>query len=197
MACAVSSPRRRVQTTDSRRAFPIAPNLPDRKFTAAAPNQVWLADLTYIATEEGWLYMAAVMDLHTRKILGWSMREHLRAELATSALLMAIKRQRPGPGLVQHSDRGVQYACDDYQMALEAAGIIPSMSRWPNPLDNAPMESLFHTLETELVIIRPTPPGTTPNATCSRMSRASTIASASIRPWTTARQTRQNGKQQT
>jgi transposase InsO family protein len=145
------APRRRVQTTDSRHTFPIAPNLLDRKFTAAAPNQVWLADLTYIATEEGWLYMAAVMDLHTRKIVGWSMRDHLRAELATSALMMAIQRQRPGPGLVQHSDRGVQYACDDYQAALEAAGIIPSMSRRANPLDNAPMESFFHTLKTELV----------------------------------------------
>ena len=95
--------------------------------------------------------MAAVMDLHTRKIVGWSMRDHLRAELATSALMMAIQRQRPGPGLVQHSDRGVQYACDDYQAALKAAGIIPSMSRRANPLDNAPMESFFHTLKTELV----------------------------------------------
>jgi putative transposase len=145
------APRQRVQTTESRHAFPIAPNLLDRKFTAAAPNQVWLADLTYIATGEGWLYMAAVMDLHTRKIIGWSMRDHLRAELATSALIMAIQRQRPSPGLVQHSDRGVQYACDDYQAALAAAGIIPSMSRRANPLDNAPMESFFHTLKTELV----------------------------------------------
>jgi putative transposase len=97
-------PRRRAQTTDSRHAFPIAPNLLDRRFTAAAPNQIWLADLTYIAIEEGWLYMAAVMDLHTRKIVGWSMRDHLRAELATSALMMAIQRQRPGPGL-----EGVMY----------------------------------------------------------------------------------------
>jgi putative transposase len=143
--------RRRVQTTDSRHTFPVAPNLLNRQFTAAAPNQVWLADLTYIATGEGWLYMAAIMDLHTRKIIGWAMRDHLRAELATSALLMATQRQRPGAGLIQHSDRGVQYACGDYQTALEAAGIIPSMSRRANPLDNAPMESFFHTLKTELV----------------------------------------------
>jgi putative transposase len=143
--------RRRVQTTDSRHAFPIAPNLLDRKFTAAAPNQVWLADLTYITTGEGWLYMAAIMDLHTRKIVGWNMRDHLRAELATSALMMAIQRQQPGTGLVQHSDRGVQYACGDYQEALSQAGITPSMSRRANPLDNAPMESFFHTLKTELV----------------------------------------------
>ena len=88
--------RRRVQTTDSRHAFPVAPNLLGRQFTAAAPNQVWLADLTYIPTGEGWLYMAAIMDLHTRKIVGWSLRDHLRAELATSALMMAIQRQRQG-----------------------------------------------------------------------------------------------------
>jgi putative transposase len=138
------------QATDSRHAFPIAPNLLDRKFTAAAPNQVWLADLTYITTGEGWLYMAAIMDLHTRKIVGWSMRDHLRAELATSALMMAIQRQQPRTGLVQHSDRGIQYACGDYQEALSQAAITPSMSRRANPLDNAPMESFFHTSKTEL-----------------------------------------------
>ena len=144
--------RRQVQTTDSSHPFPAAPNLLDRQFAAATkPNQVWLADLTYIATGEGWLYVAAVMDLHTRKIVGWSMRDHLRAELATSALLMATQRQRPGTGLVHHSDRGMQYACGDYQAALARAGITPSMSRRANPLDNAPMESFFHTLKTELV----------------------------------------------
>ena len=144
--------RRRVQTTDSRHAFPVAPNLLERQFSATnRPNQVWLADLTYIATGEGWLYMAAIMDLHTRKIVGWSMRDHLKAELATSALMMAIQRQRPSAGLIQHSDRGIQYACGDYQAALTKAGIIPSMSRRANPLDNAPMESFFHTLKTELV----------------------------------------------
>jgi putative transposase len=143
--------RRRVQTTDSRHAFPVAPNLLNRQFTAAAPNQVWLADLTYIATGEGWLYMAAIMDLHTRKIVGWAMHDHLRAALATSALLMATQRQRPGAGLVHHSDRGIQYACGDYRAALDRAEITASMSRRANPLDNAPMESFFHTLKTELV----------------------------------------------
>ena len=107
--------------------------------------------MTYIPTGEGWFYMAAIMDLHTRKIIGWSMRDHLRTELATSALMMAIQRQRPAPGLIQHSDRGTQYACGDYQEALAAAGIRPSMSRRSNALDNAPMESFFHTLKTELV----------------------------------------------
>ena len=144
--------RRRVQTTDSRHAFPVAPNLLERKLSETSrPNQVWLADLTYIPTGEGWLYMAAIMDLHTRKIVGWSMRDHLRAELATSALLMATQRQQPSAGLIQHSDRGIQYACGDYQAALTQAGVIPSMSRRANPLDNAPMESFFHTLKTELV----------------------------------------------
>ena len=155
----VAQPRR-VCTTNSRHAFPVAPNLLDRQFTASKPNQVWLADLTYIPTGEGWLYMAAIMDLHTRKVVGWSMRDHLRAELATSALMMATQRQRPEPGLIQHSDRGIQYACTGYQEALQAAGITPSMSRlaetrkvcrWGNALDNAPMESFFHTLKTELV----------------------------------------------
>ncbi len=146
------APRRRVHTTDSRHPFPIAPNLLERTFSATTkPNAVWLADLTYIATNKGWLYMAAIMDLHTRKIVGWSMRDHLRAELATSALLMAIQRQRPGVGLIHHSDRGVQYACGDYQTALSQVGITASMSRRANPLDNAPMESFFHTLKTELV----------------------------------------------
>ena len=95
--------------------------------------------------------MAAVMDLHTRKIIGWFMRDHLRAELATSALMMAIQRQKPSAGLIQHSDRGIQYACGDYQAALAKAGITPSMSRRANPLDNAPIESFYHTLKTELV----------------------------------------------
>jgi len=142
---------RRVNTTDSRHPFPIAPNLLQRQFTATAPNRIWLADITYLPTGEGWLYLAAVMDLHTRKIVGWSMRDHLRAEGALAALQMAVQRQKPGPGLIQHSDRGVQYACGDYVAALEKAGITPSMSRRGNCLDNAPMESFFHTLKTELV----------------------------------------------
>jgi putative transposase len=142
---------RRVQTTSSHHVFPVAPILLDRQFTASKPNQVWLADLTYIPTGEGWFYMAAIMDLHTRKIVGWSMRDHSRAKLATSALMMAIQRQRPQPGMIQHSDRGIQYACDDYRKVLQAASIRPSMSRRGNALDNAPMESFFHTLKTELV----------------------------------------------
>ena len=142
---------RRTRTTDSRHGYPIAPNRLCRTFTAAGPNQVWLADLTYIPTGEGWLYLAAVLDLHTRKIVGWSMRETLHTEIATEALTMAIDRQRPAPGLIHHSDRGIQYAAETYRQTLARSGITPSMSRRGDCLDNAPMESFFHTLKTERV----------------------------------------------
>jgi putative transposase len=142
---------RRVRTTDSRHTYPIAPNRLGRNFVASRPGQVWLADLTYIATGEGWLYLAAVLDLHTRKIVGWSMRERLYTEIALEALNMAIERQRPAPGLVHHSDRGIQYAAEAYRLALARYGITPSMSGKGNCLDNAPMESFFHTLKTERV----------------------------------------------
>ena len=105
---AIMAPSRRVRTTDSRHALPIAPNVLARDFTAAAPNRVWLADITYIPTDEGWLYLAAVMDLFSRKIVGWAIRDHLRTELAATALMMAVQRQRPAAGLIHHSDRGVQ-----------------------------------------------------------------------------------------
>lgn len=142
---------RRVRTTDSRHDHPIAPNKLRRDFTASRPNQVWLADLTYVPTEEGWLYLAAVLDLGTRKIVGWAMRETLHAEIATAALDMAIARQRPRPGLVHHSDRGIQYACEAYRQTLAASRILPSMSRKGDCLDNAPMESFFHSLKVERV----------------------------------------------
>jgi putative transposase len=148
---AIMAPPRRVRTTDSRHALPIAPNVLARDFTAAAPNRVWLADITYIPTDEGWLYLAAVMDLYSRKIVGWAMRDHLRTELAATALMMAVQRQRPAAGLIHHSDRGVQYASYDYRAALNAAGMTASMSRKADCFDNAPMESFFHTLKTELV----------------------------------------------
>ncbi len=148
---AIMTPFRRVQTTDSRPNLPIAPNMIGRDFTAAAPNRVWLADITCIPTAEGWLYLAAVMDLFSRKIVGWAMRDHLRSELASSALAMAIRQQRPGAGLVHHSDRGVQYASYEYRSILAGADITASMSRKADCFDNAPMESFFHTLKTELV----------------------------------------------
>jgi putative transposase len=146
------APRRyRVCTTDSKHSLPVAANLLDRNFVADRPNQVWLADITYVPTGEGWLYLAVILDLFTRKVIGWSMREHMRAELIIAALTMALQRRRPGPGLIHHSDRGSQYAAGDYRKILQAAAITPSMSRKANCWDNAPMESFFGTLKTELV----------------------------------------------
>jgi transposase InsO family protein len=122
-----------------------------QKFAAERPNQVWLADITYVPTEEGWLYLAIVLDLFTRKIVGWAMRDHMRTELTIAALTMAIKRQNPPQGLIHHSDRGSQYAATGYRKVLSAACMIQSMSRKGNCWDNAPMESCFGTLKTELV----------------------------------------------
>ena len=124
-------------TTDSRHHLPIAPNLLKQEFVAAAPNRVWLADIAYIATGEGWLYLAAVLDLATRKIVGWSpstslrtgMRDHMRTELPLAALMLAAQRQRPAKGLICHSDRGSQYASETYGKQLIAMKAQPSMSR--------------------------------------------------------------------
>jgi len=148
---AAAARRFRPVTTDSRHGLPVAPNLLEQCFKASAPNQVWLADLTYVPTGEGWLYLAAVLDLATRKIVGWAMRDHLRTELAAAALVMATQRQRPGPGLIHHSDRGSLYAAGQYRQLLAKAGMKASMSRKGNCYDNAPMESFFHTLKVELV----------------------------------------------
>ena len=148
---ALTKRRVRVKTTDSNHTLPIAPNVLGRNFRALGPNEKWLADITYIFTAEGWLYLAAILDLYTRKIVGWAMRDHMRVELTLTALTMAIQRQRPAPGLIHHNDRGSQYAARDYQNALSNAGMTPSMSRKGNCWDNAPMESFFHTLKTELV----------------------------------------------
>jgi putative transposase len=148
---AIMARPRRVRTTDSRHDLPIAPNLLQRSFTAAAPNRIWLADITYIETDEGWLYLAAVMDLYSRRIVGWAMQAHMRTELPLAALRMAIAAQRPGTDLIHHSDRGVQYAAMDYRKTLQSAGFRASMSRKADCYDNAPMESFFHTLKTELV----------------------------------------------
>jgi putative transposase len=148
---AIMARPRRVRTTDSRHDHPIAPNLIERDFVAATPNQIWLADITYIDTDQGWLYLAAVMDLYSRKIVGWAMQDHMRAELPLTALRMAISAQRPDVGLIHHSDRGVQYASEDYRNVVKSAGFRASMSRKADCYDNAPMESFFHTLKTELV----------------------------------------------
>ena len=141
----------RVGTTDSHHDLPIAPNRLDQKFVALRPNRVWLADITYVPTEEGWLYLAVVLGLCTRKIVGWAMRDHMRVEPTIAAPAMAIQRQSPPSGLIHHSDRGSQYAAADYRKVLRRAGMVQSMSRKGNCWDNAPMESCFGSLKNELV----------------------------------------------
>jgi transposase InsO family protein len=143
--------RFRIVTTDARHDSPVAANLLDRQFDAAAPDQKWCCDITYVPTAEGTLYLAAVIDCCTRKIIGWAMDDHLRAELCLDALAMAIERRRPPAGLPHHSDRGVQYASDAYRSFLADHGLVASMSRTGNCYDNALMESFFGTLKTELV----------------------------------------------
>jgi putative transposase len=143
--------RRAPRTTNSRHDHPVAPNLLERRFTADRPDVVWLADISYVPTGEGWLYLAAIKDMATREIIGWSMAAHLGADLACDALLMAIRRRQPPRGLIHHSDRGVQYASEPYQAILARHGFHCSMSRRGNCLDNAPMESFFGSLKTELV----------------------------------------------
>lgn len=141
----------RVSTTDSNHAHPVAENIVDRNFSPSKKNQTWTADITYIPTAEGWLYLAAVEDLHSRKIVGWSMSERIDSRLVVDALEMAVQQELPGEGLVAHSDRGVQYASEHYQTLLSKHGLTCSMSRKGNCWDNAPMESFFATLKKELV----------------------------------------------
>ena len=139
-------------TTDSKHNLPIAPNVLDRQFTqCTAPNQVWVTDITYIATDEGWLYLAAVKDLFTCKIVGWSMSERMKADLIGKALFMAVQTHKPTPGLIAHSDQGSQYASAEYRRLLNQFGMKQSMSRKGNCWDNAPMESWFASLKKEQV----------------------------------------------
>jgi len=141
----------RVKTTDSNHKHPIAPDLLCRDFNATSPNQAWVSDITYIPTDEGWLYLASTMDLFSRMIVGWSMAPSLKAVLVIDSMNMAIGRRSPQTGLIHHSDRGVQYACGEFRELLDAHGIESSMSRTGNCYDNAVAESFFHTLKTELV----------------------------------------------
>lgn len=143
------------RTTDSAHGHPLAPNRLQQRFATGPINRVWCTDLTYVPTQQGWLYLAVVMDLGSRRIVGWAMADHLRAELCQAALAMALERRRPAAGLVHHSDRGVQYACEAYQRQLEQAGLVGSMSRRGNCYDNAAMESFFSTLKRELVYQQP------------------------------------------
>jgi putative transposase len=138
-------------TTDSDHDLPVADNLLGRQFDPAAANEVWLADITYLPTREGWLYLAAVEDLYSRRVVGWAMAEHMESRLVVDALEMAIKRRLPGEELLAHSDRGSQYASEHYQRLLVKHGITCSMSRKGDCWDNAPMESFFASLKKELV----------------------------------------------
>jgi putative transposase len=137
-------------TTDSNHDRPVAENVLDRRFEPEAPNRAWTADITYLATGEGWLYLAAVEDLYSRRIVGWSMGTRIDSRLVVAALEMALAGRRPGEGLVAHSDRGSQYASEHYQSLLTRHGIVCSMSRRANCWDNAPMESFFASLKKEL-----------------------------------------------
>jgi putative transposase len=143
--------RFRVVTTDSKHAYPVAPNVLARQFQATAPNQKWLADLTYVATAEGWLYVALILDLYSRKMVGWAMSESMPQELTLEALWMALGWRDPPDGLIHHSDRGSQYAAHDYRDVLKARGITVSMSRKGDCWDNAPMESANGTVKVECV----------------------------------------------
>lgn len=138
-------------TTDSQHALPVAANLLNRDFSANAPNQKWGTDITYVSTQEGWLYLATVMDLYSRAIIGWSLQDNLESDLIIEALQMALWRRKFPIGVLVHSDRGSQYCSDVYQDLLKKHGLICSMSRAGECWDNAPMESFYHSLKTELV----------------------------------------------
>jgi putative transposase len=143
--------RQKVHTTDSKHPYPVAPNVLNRDFTAEAPDKKWVADITYIPTREGWLYLSAIMDLYSRKIVGWSMAPEITADLVEGALRMALFERQPDPGLLHHSDRGSQYASAQIRQILAANHFTVSMSRTGNCYDNAVMESFFSTLKCEWV----------------------------------------------
>jgi putative transposase len=144
--------KRWVCTTDSKHSLPIAENLLEQRFdTATAPNQIWVADITYISTDEGWLYLAGLKDLYTKAIVGWAMQPHMQASLVEQALEMAVQRHRPPAGLIAHSDRGSQYASHSYSALLCKHQMRASMSRRGNCYDNAPMESFWASLKKEQV----------------------------------------------
>ena len=144
--------RRRFRvTTDSRHSHPVAPNRLNRAFAVPQPNRVWAGDITALWTDEGWVYLAVLLDLASRRVVGWAVRAHLETELILAALHMALARRRIRPGVVHHSDRGSQYASHAYQRVLAARGFVGSMSRAGNCWDNAPVESFFSALKAELL----------------------------------------------
>jgi putative transposase len=143
--------RRYKATTDSKHSLPVAPNVLEREFAPPAPNRVWAADLTYVWTDQGWLYLAVVLDLFNREVVGWSIKPRMTADIVVDALAMAWFRRRPAPGLIHHSDRGSQYASAVFRDKLAEFGMIGSMSRKGNCWDNAPTESFFNSLKNERV----------------------------------------------
>ena len=144
-------PRRRFRvTTDSAHRWPVSTNLVQRQFRPTAPNRTWAADITYLETTTGWVYLAVILDLYSRRVVGWAVRPTLRTDLVCAALHLALGRRQPTVGLVHHSDRGTQYASAEYQRLLTAHGITPSMSRRGDCWDNAVVESFFSTLKQEL-----------------------------------------------
>ena len=169
-------PRRWVRTTESQPGQPVAPNVLGRRFgvdQVPGPDRVWVSDLTYVPTREGWLFLAIVLELASRRVVGWAMRATLDAELALAALRMALAARRPAPGLVHHSDRGSQYAGAAYRALLQAHGLVASMSKRGDCWDNAVAESFFATLETELIL------GASGSTTASSTGQARIIDSAS------------------
>ena len=148
LAC--KTKRRFKVTTDSKHSNPISPNLLERQFTVLNPDKYWVGDITYIPTKNGWLYLATVIDLYSRQIIGWSMADNMKVKLVNDALIMAIWKRKPNKGLIWHSDRGSQYASDSHRAILKDHGIIQGMSRKGDCWDNAVAESFFHTLKTEL-----------------------------------------------
>lgn len=148
-------PRRFRRTTNSRHGFRIAPNLLARNFSAAAPNTAWVGDITYVPTSDGWLYLAVLIDLFSRRVVGWAMSDRIDTELALKALQMAANQRQPRPGLLHHTDRDCRYASAEYQLALRRLGMVTSMSGKADCWDNAVAESFFATLEKELLSTAP------------------------------------------
>jgi putative transposase len=152
--CGRQKKRYRAQTTDSQHDEPIAPNRLTQAPAPTRPDQLWVADITYVATATGWVYLAAILDLYSRRIVGWAVSQRIDTALVLRALSMALTHRQPPAGLIFHSDRGVQYASADYRRALAAAGLVASMSRKANCYDNATMEAFWSTLKLELIYRR-------------------------------------------
>jgi putative transposase len=149
LALRVRYPKRFRVTTDSKHQYQLAPNTLNRAFSVKIPNKVWTTDITYVWTLQGWVYVAVIMDLYSRQIIGWAIDDHMRASLCVRALQMAYCRRKPEPGLLHHSDRGVQYASEEYRKQLNIMKIEQSMSRKGNCWDNAPTERFFRSMKYE------------------------------------------------